>query len=117
VPIPFITPFSRLAVLLLLAAVSSARGQSSADIDKAARIYGALPLAEDVRLSPDGNSLSLIAGLKGRRTLAIWHLDGGKPTLLTSGTVEPRWLAWKTSDRLLASVYFGEGPTCRICPA
>ncbi len=80
--------------------------QTQADIAAEAKIYGVLPLAWDVHLSPDGNSLSLIAGIKGRQTFAIWHLDERPPTTLSTGTLEPSQLVWKGSDKLLASVYF-----------
>jgi len=93
-------------LLLTLLAASSTYAQTSADIAAAAKLFGALPLAEDVRLSPDGNALSLIAGIKGRRTFAVWHLDGRPPTTLSTGSLEPAQLLWKGNDRLLASVYF-----------
>jgi dipeptidyl aminopeptidase/acylaminoacyl peptidase len=74
----------------------------------AAELYGTLPLARDVRLSPDGNSLALIAGIRGREQFVIWHLDGRPPTDLTPGEAEPHWFAWKTDSHLLAGLYYGD---------
>lgn len=74
----------------------------------AAELYGTLPLARDVRLSPDGNSLALIAGIRGREQFVIWHLNGGPPTDLTPGEAEPHWFAWKTDAQLLAGLYYGD---------
>jgi dipeptidyl aminopeptidase/acylaminoacyl peptidase len=74
----------------------------------AAELYGALPLARDVRLSPDGNSLALIAALQGREQFVIWHLGGAPPTNLATGESEPRWFAWKDDGHLLAGIYYGD---------
>jgi dipeptidyl aminopeptidase/acylaminoacyl peptidase len=73
-----------------------------------AELYGTLPLARDVRLSPDGNSLALIAAVQGREQFVIWHLGGGPPTNLATGESEPRWFAWKDDGHLLAGIYYGD---------
>ncbi len=74
----------------------------------AADLYGTLPLARDVRLSPDGNSLALIAAVQGREEFVIWHLGGGPPTSLAPGEAEPHWFAWKDDGHLLAGLYYGD---------
>jgi len=74
----------------------------------AAELYGTLPLARDVRLSPDGNSLALIAAVQGREQFVIWHLAGGPPTSLVTGEAEPHWFAWKDDGHLLAGLYYGD---------
>jgi len=74
----------------------------------AAELYGTLPLARDVRLSPDGNSLALIAAVQGREEFVVWHLGGGPPTSLAPGEAEPHWFAWKDDGHLLAGLYYGD---------
>src|SRR5579863_6691703 len=74
----------------------------------AAELYGTLPLARDVRLSPDGNSLALIAAVQGREQFVIWHLGGGAPTDLATGEAEPHWFTWKDDGHLLAGLYYGD---------
>jgi dipeptidyl aminopeptidase/acylaminoacyl peptidase len=81
---------------------------SAEEPPSAAELYGALPLARDVRLSPDGNSLALIAAVQGREQFVIWHLDGAPPTNLATGDSEPRWFAWKDDGHLLAGIYYGD---------
>ena len=81
----------------------------AAETPSAAELYGTLPLARDVRLSPDGNSLALIAALQGREQFAIWHLGGtAPPTNLVTGEAEPRWFAWKDDGHLIAGLYYGD---------
>lgn len=78
------------------------------DPPSAAELYGTLPLARDVRLSPDGTSLALIAAVQGREQFVIWHLDGRPPTSLSTGESEPRWFAWKDDGHLMAGLYYGD---------
>ena len=78
------------------------------ELPSTAELYGMLPLARDVRLSPDGNSLALIAAVKGREEFVIWHLDGAPPANLATGESEPRWFTWKNDGHLLAGIYYGD---------
>lgn len=95
--------FRSLAGLLLAASLTPA---TWAGEPSAAELYGALPLARDVQISPDGNSLALIAGLQGREQLVVWHLDGSPPSRLSTGETEPHWFAWKGNGHLVAGVYY-----------
>jgi len=94
----------------VLAGVISLAGTAllAEDSPSAAELYGTLPLARDVRLSPDGNALALIAAVQGREEFVIWHLDGRPPTNLSTGESEPRWFAWKDDSHLMAGLYYGD---------
>lgn len=58
------------------------------------------------RLSPDGDSLAMIAAIKDRQTLIVRKLDGGQTVAVPTGDTFPDWFQWKSSKRLLASVRF-----------
>ena len=58
------------------------------------------------RLSPDGNSIALIAGMKDRQALVVRNLDSGKTVAIPTGESFPDWFQWKSPSRLMASVRF-----------
>lgn len=66
-------------------------------------LYAAIPLATDVRLSPDGERLALIGSREGRDVLIVHALKGGD-TLVRLGPFEANWVHWKSPSRLVAGV-------------
>ena len=68
--------------------------------------YASLPAIAAPRLSPDGETLALIAPVKGVEALVTRKVDGSKTTVLNTGETQPDWFRWKTDSRLAASVRF-----------
>lgn len=83
------------------AGVEAPASPAPADVD----VYAALPGAASARLSPNGRYLALIAPVKGRNALVVWDLSSkDKARVISTGGAEPRWFAWKSDERLLASL-------------
>ena len=91
-------------VLALAGMLSSALPAVAATPLEDAKLYGALPKGEGLRLSPDGNQLAMIAARDGRRVMVIWHLGGGDPAMVVPADSEPVWLDWLSDRRLLAGL-------------
>ncbi len=68
--------------------------------------YASLPAIQDPRLSPDGQSLALIAPVNGTLVLATRKVDGSKTMVLNTGESQPDWFRWKNDTRLAASIRF-----------
>lgn len=99
---------SPLAFLVALFSVSSFAAEPS----EAAKLFGALPLAQDVHLSPDGNYLALRSGADGEEKFVIMDIAGKEPRRLPElgqdstmvQTVQANWIAWKSGSKLVAGV-------------
>jgi len=69
--------------------------------------YAALPGAQSLQLSPDGDRLAMISAYKGKPVLVVRRIDGqGGPIAVDTGKTLPDWFLWKNDDTLLASVRF-----------
>lgn len=65
--------------------------------------YAGLQISS-ARLSPDGDSIAMIAAVKGRQALVLRKFDSEKSVVIPTEDYFPDWFQWKTSNRLLASV-------------
>ena len=61
---------------------------------------------QSARLSPDGESIAMIAAVRDRQTLVVRKLDGGATVAIPTGDTFPDWFEWKSSARLLAGIRF-----------
>jgi len=69
--------------------------------------YAALPGAQSLQLSPDGDRLAMISAYKGKPVLVVRRIDGqGTPAVIDTGKTVPDWFLWKNDATLLASVRF-----------
>ncbi|GEM_PF-1752609 len=102
---------SPLAFLVAFAIVPSFAAEP-VEPSAAARLFGALPLAQDVRLSPDGNYLALRSGAGGEEKFVIMDIAGkdvrqlpelGQDSTMVQ-TVQANWIAWKNQSKLVAGV-------------
>lgn len=99
---------SSLAFLVAISVAPSIAAEPSA----AAKLFGALPQAEDVHLSPDGNYLALRSGADGADKFVIMDIAGkdarqlpelGQDSTMVQ-TVQANWIAWKSQSKLVAGV-------------
>jgi dipeptidyl aminopeptidase/acylaminoacyl peptidase len=68
-------------------------------------IYGALPDASEVTLSPDGRRLAMITPRNGRNVFVIVDLEAkNKSIAVSTDEYEPVWIKWKSNNRLIAAV-------------
>ena len=106
-----LSPFAVLLVLFLSPSFA-------ADPSAAAKLFGSLPLAQDVHLSPDGNYLALRTGADGHEKFVVMDITGENARQLPDlghdssmvQTVQANWIAWKGQSKLLSCVL---GP-CRL---
>lgn len=84
----------------------------AAEPSAAAKLYGTLPLVQDVHLSPDGNYLALQSGAQGEESFVVMDITGKDARVLPRlgedvaavQTVRASWIAWKGPSKLLAGV-------------
>ena len=90
------------AALLALIVSLAARTVRAAPLE----VYGRLPSAEDVALSPDGSRLAFVRTTANDRLLSIISLSDGKPigTTLRVGTAKMRSVAWADSEHLIITL-------------
>jgi dipeptidyl aminopeptidase/acylaminoacyl peptidase len=67
-------------------------------------LYAALPAAQDLRLSPDGEAVAMIAPVDDRPALLVRR--NGKTAILALDNATPDWVEWKSPTRLLISARF-----------
>lgn len=92
--------------MILLA--GAARAETPMPLDKAARVFGALPSVEHISLSPDGTRVAIVAPSKGAGTvIQIAPMGGTARTVMTSEGSVARIGAcgWSASDRLVCGQY------------
>jgi dienelactone hydrolase len=98
-----------LALLAVLGACAPAMGEESKPFD-AATAFGARPSVFDMKLSPDGRSVSYLAPLQGQGS-ALYTLslaEGAKPKLAVAVNGKPERLgycSWVADDRLSCHIY------------
>jgi dipeptidyl aminopeptidase/acylaminoacyl peptidase len=86
----------------------------------AASAFGARPGVSDMRLSPDGKSVSYLVPLKGQGSALMTRRidDSTKPHVALVATGDPdrlAWCNWVASSRLVCEVY-GLGPKPDLLP-
>lgn len=69
--------------------------------------YAALPF-QQMRLSPDGTKLAVVAAANGNHRLMVVPVRKGdfKPTSLDMGPYEPNYFIWKTDQTLISGLRF-----------
>ena len=73
-------------------------------------VFATLPAIEGPQLSPDGTKIAAKFAFGGVQRLVVYPLDGGKPALFNSGSVDVNWWHWAGNDWLA----IGLGATERI---
>jgi dipeptidyl aminopeptidase/acylaminoacyl peptidase len=87
-----------LAVCLLsTAGLSAAKAAGKPDLS----IYGALPMIEDVQISPDGSKLAVISTDGDKRFLTIRKTGGGGVAGVSVGENKLRGVSWAGEDHVI----------------
>ena len=80
--------------------INAAHGSPLIPVEKFAEI----PVAREVRLSPDGSKIAILSYTGGHEALLIRSLAGGDVAIEFSG-YETAWVAWKNPQRLVVGVF------------
>ena len=70
--------------------------------------YAAIPSAQKIRMSLDGNKFAFIGWVDGRQALIVHDLTTtgpGAERILNLGTNQARWVTWKSDNRFVIGVF------------
>ncbi|MBL8769934.1 MAG: S9 family peptidase [Phenylobacterium sp.] len=86
---------------ILLAAAALALAGPSAVHAAPLSAYGGLPSIDEIRLSPDGSTLAVIASDGVKRSLLVRPTAGGAPKVFAVGEAKVRRIDWLGTDQLI----------------